>query len=268
MELNKIHLGDAYELIKQVPDKSVDLVYTDIPYLIVDGGKGAGFLKNPTRNALYEKTIGKFANGIDMTLLDELCRVMKKINIFIWCSQEQIFEIMKYFKDKEQKEGIKIACNPLVWCKTNPKPFCNNTWLPDIEYCLYFREAGVKLNDGVKLKSRWYMSKTNKADKEDYIHPTIKPLDLVCRHIKHACPQTPDAVVLDPFMGSGTTAVACIELGLNYLGFEIDEKYWKIAIDRTQGIDAKGQMSLFGASGFIDLQEDDKAMSIFDEGDN
>ena len=109
MKLNEILLGDAYELIKDLPDDSVDLVYTDIPYLIVDGGKGAGFLKNPTRNALYEKTIGKFADGIDMTLLDELCRVMKKINIFIWCSQEQIFEIMKYFEDKEQKDNIKIV---------------------------------------------------------------------------------------------------------------------------------------------------------------
>lgn len=263
MKLNEILLGDAYELIKDLPDDSVDLVYTDIPYLIVDGGKGAGFLKNPTRNALYEKTIGKFADGIDMTLLDELCRVMKKINIFIWCSQEQIFEIMKYFEEKEQKDNIKIACNPLVWCKTNPTPFCNNTWLPDIEYCLYFRETGVKLNDGVKLKSRWYVSKTNKADKEEFIHPTIKPLELVERHILH-CSQKGDTV-LDPFMGSGTTAVACLETGRNYIGFEIDPKYHQIAVDRTNGINAQGQMSLFPPS---EIDFDYQETSIFDdEGD-
>ena len=248
MELNKIYLGDCYELIKQLPDNSVDLVYTDIPYLIVDGGKGAGFLKNPTRNALYEKTIGKFADGIDMSILDELCRVMKKINIFIWCSQEQIFDIWNFFKNKEQELNIKVACNPLVWCKTNPTPFCNNTWLPDIEYCLYFREQGVKLNDGVELKSRWYMSKTNKADKKDYVHPTIKPLELVERHILHT--SKPNDVVLDPFMGSGTTAVASQNTGRNFIGYEIDENYHRIALDRLEGIKANGQLSLFGSGGF------------------
>ena len=261
MKINEIYLGDCYKLIKQVEDKSVDLVYTDIPYLIVDGGKGAGFLKNPTRNALYEKTIGKFADGIDMSLLDELCRVMKKVNIFIWCSQEQILPIMNYFHEKGMKIKKHIACNPLVWCKTNPTPFFNNTWLPNIEYCLYFREAGVKLNDGIELKSRWYVSQINKADKKEFIHPTIKPLELVKRHIEH-CSQKGD-LILDPFMGSGTTAVACAETGRNYIGFEIDPNYHKIALGRVNGINAQGQMNLFTTD--FDRVETERQMTLFDE---
>ena len=64
----------------------------------------------------------------------------------------------------------------LTWNKSNPTPMTNNTFLPDIEYCLYFRETGVKLNDGYELKSKWYESSINKKDKDKYKHPTIKPL--------------------------------------------------------------------------------------------
>ncbi len=131
----------------------------------------------------------------------------------------------------------------LVWCKTNPTPFCNNTFLPDLEYCLMFREKGTKLNNDIKLKSKWYISEKNKKDKDNYIHPTIKPLELVKRHILHST--QPNDIVLDCFCGSGTTCVAAKELGRKYIGMEIDKEYWKIAVDRLNGINANGQMSIF-----------------------
>lgn len=122
----------------------------------------------------------------------------------------------------------------LVRCKTNPQPTTNNVWLPDVEYCLYFREKGVKLNDGYDLKSKWYLGAINQRDKKLYNHPTIKPLDLVERHIKETT-QVGD-VVLDAFLGSGTTAVACKELERNFIGFEINKEYYEIAIDRLKGV--------------------------------
>jgi DNA modification methylase len=138
----------------------------------------------------------------------------------------------------------------LTWNKTNPTPMTNNTFLPDIEYCLYFREKGVPLNDGYELKSKWYISPINKNDKDLFNHPTIKPLELVKRHIKHTTQE--NDIVLDCFMGSGTTAVACKELGRHYIGFEVNPKYYQIAIDRVNGLtvaDRKkkeaGQLSLF-----------------------
>ena len=251
MKLNEIYLGDCYELIKQVPDKSVDLVYTDIPYLF-DMGGGGGFLKTPARKELYKKELVPISFGIDMKILDEFCRVCKKIYCYIWCSKEQILPIGNYFVEKG------CSFNILVWCKTNPTPFANNTFLPDLEYCLVVREEGTKLNDGMELKSKWFVSQTNVADKKDYKHPTIKPLQLVERHILHST--LPNAVVLDPFMGSGTTAVACQETGRQYLGFEINEEYWKISKDRLNGITADGQMSLF-----TNFDEEQETISLFDE---
>lgn len=252
MELNKVYLGDCYELIKQIPDKSIDLVYTDIPYLF-DMGGGGGFLKTPARKELYKKELVPISNGIDMRILDEFCRVCKKIYCYIWCSKEQILPIGNYFVEKG------CSFNILVWCKTNPTPFANNTFLPDLEYCLVVREEGTKLNDGMEYKSKWYVSKTNVDDKKEFKHPTIKPLPLVKRHILHST--LPNAVVLDPYMGSGTTAVACKELGRQYIGFEINEEYHKICVDRLNGINAHGQMSLLND----EPQQKYETVSLFDE---
>lgn len=235
--LNTIQLGDCYEMIKEIPDKSIDLVYIDIPYLYEDHGGGTTALAQRIEN-LTKVQLANIKDGIDYSILDELCRIMKKIYIYIWCSKEQILDLMKYFIDKK---GCRF--NILTWNKTNPTPATNGTYLPDIEYCLVFKENGSpKYNDGYEFKSKWYISGLNTKDKELYNHPTIKPLDLVKRHILHST--QPDDIVLDCFCGSGTTCVACKETGRRYIGMEINKEYWEIANKRINGITANGQMSM------------------------
>lgn len=210
-ETNTIYNEDCYLALKNIPDKSIDCIYTDVPYEMQSGGKGGGAFGNRIYN-LIRNDMKDIIQGFDYSILNEFVRVMKKINIFIWC-------------------------------KPNATPFTNNVWLTDIEYCLYFREKGIKLNDGYELKSKYYVAPTNKFDKDLYNHPTIKPLELVKRHLLHAT-QSND-IVLDPFMGSGTTAVACKETERNFIGFEINKEYYKVAIDRVNGITANGQTTIF-----------------------
>ena len=114
--------------------------------------------------------------------------------------------------------------------------------LPDIEYCLLFREKGCPLYGSYGTKSKWFLSPINKKDKDDYDHPTIKPLELVKRHIINSSKE--NDIIFDPFLGSGTTAVASKELSRQYIGFEINETYYKIAKDRLNGINQKGETSL------------------------
>ena len=235
-ELNKIYNEDSHKAIKDIPDKSIDCIYTDIPYLYETGGGGSSALAQRIQKIQQKDLVG-ITDGIDYGILDEFVRVSKKVNIFIWCSKLQIPHILNYFNDR--------GCNYeiLIWAKTNPTPQTNNVWLPDLEYCLYFREKGVKLNDGYDLKSKYYTSSTNKLDKDDYWHPTIKPLNLVKRHLLHTT--QPNDIVADFFIGSGTTAEAAKELGRKFIGFEIEKKWYDIANDRDNGIDAHGQTSIF-----------------------
>lgn len=231
--INTIQLGNCYELIKKIPDKSIDCVYIDIPYLYDENGGSYSDLGKRIQKIDKEDLRG-INRGIDYSIFEELKRVMKKINLFIWCSKLQIHNILDYF------DTDNIRFEILTWNKTNPTPSCNNKWLPDIEYCLYFKEKGIPLNDGYGLKSKWYLSPINQNDKELYKHPTIKPLDLVKRHLLHTT--QPNDIVLDCFCGSGTTCVACRETGRRFIGIEIDKEYHKIAVDRVNGITASGQM--------------------------
>ena len=106
-----------------------------------------------------------------------------------------------------------------------------------------FKETGAtKYNDGYENKSKWYVSPTNKADKNEWQHPTIKPLELVKRHLKHSCKA--GDTVLDCFMGSGTTGVACKMLDLNFIGMEINKEYFEIAQKRINS-EQHEQLGLF-----------------------
>lgn len=116
---------------------------------------------------------------------------------------------------------------------------------------MIFREDGTNVNYGTyETKSKYYISTINKKDKDLYNHPTIKPLECVKNHILNSTQE--NDVVLDCFMGSGTTGVACKELNRDFIGFEINPDYYNIAVDRINNISQKerekmnkGQISIF-----------------------
>lgn len=215
-----LYNGDCLEVMKNLPTSSVDLVVTDPPY-DVHAGKGGGAFGN--RKAFSE--IQFISNGFSNEVLDELCRVMKKINCYFFCSQKQIIPLLDYFvKDK------KCNYNLLTWHKTNPVPACNNKYLSDTEYCLFFRESGVKILGSFETKKTYYVTPLNIKDKQKYNHPTVKPLDIIQNLIVNSSNE--GDVVLDPFVGSGTTGVACKNLHRNFIGIELDEHYFDVASER------------------------------------
>jgi len=236
--INTIQLGDCYELIKSIPDKSIDLIYTDIPYDI--SYSGGGCLQKNVKNAVKDMNKSKetLLKGIDYKILDDLVRIMKKINIYIWCSKSQIYDLMKYFIEEKQ-----CNFNIICWCKDNPVPFGSSPFLSDIEYCLAFYESGVNFNQGCENKHKWYVSHINQYDKKLYNHPTIKPIEFVKKQILNSTQE--NDIVLDCFCGSGTTCLAAKETGRRYIGMEIDSEYHKIAVNRLNGITANGQTSIF-----------------------
>ena len=172
---NNIYLGNAYELIKGIKDKSVDLIITDPPYDI-QGIHSSGILKTRGKAPSFHKELqeNKLYEGIDLSILDEFCRVLKKINIYIWCNKEQIYDYMTYFV-KEKKCSFEI----LIWAKENPIPFCGTHYLVDKEYCLYFWEQGASVHIPFNRGKTYLISKTNVNDKNDYGHPTIKPIEFI-----------------------------------------------------------------------------------------
>ena len=234
-EPNNIYCVDCYEAIKQLPDKSVDLIVTDPPYDIsVNHGAGAFGVKKKLH---YEQFV-EISDGFNPEILDEFVRVLKRINLYIWCSKNQIPMLLQYFVTER-------GCywNLITWHKTNVCPTCNNKYMNDTEYCLFFREKGVQLYGNYESKKTFYVSAMNTSDKAKFEHSTIKPVSIIENLVENS--SQPKDIVLDCFICSGTTAVACKNLGRKYIGFEINPKWHKIAVDRLNNIQANGQISLF-----------------------
>jgi DNA modification methylase len=248
----QLYNDDCYEKIKDIPDNSVDLVIIDPPYLFNDGiGGGAfGVKKRPYHLEYYamlkrkghadEETerlrikanskrirdnIASLSSGFDYSILDELCRVQERINAYVWCSKSQLKDLFNYYDDK------RCAIDLLTWHKTNPTPLCNNTYLSDTEYCVFVRQRGVKLYGNYHTKRKYWVTPANVADKKRYGgHPTIKPQEIIENLITNSSER--GGVVLDCFMGSGTTGAAAKKLGRSFIGIELDKKYFDIAKER------------------------------------
>ena len=231
MRVNKIYLEDCLQGLKKIPDNSIDLVIIDPPYdIYIKGGKkGNGKLCNDLARLENELIDNNLVNGYDLSILNELIRVMKDINIYIWCNGRQIPMYMKYFIDK-----LHCKLEIIIWGKTNPMPLYNNKYLGDKEYCLYFRKRGYCNPNTYEDAKTIYLSTLNIKDKKLYGHPTIKPLPLIRKLIRNSSKE--NDVVLDCFIGSGTTAVASILENRKYIGFEISKKYYDIALKRISEV--------------------------------
>ena len=221
----KLYQGDCLEVMKNIEDGSVDLVVTDPPYEITT--TGAGMYKQADKQ--YVKELNGMKDGFSEEVLDELCRVMKKINIYFFCSQKQIIPLLDYFVKKK-----KCNWNILSWHKTNPIPACGNKYLTDTEFILFFREKGVKVYGSFDTKRTWYATPLNQSDKKKYGHPTVKPLSILENLVVNSSKE--EGIVLDCFMGSSSTGVACLNTNRNFIGIELDEGYFNIAKKRIEEV--------------------------------
>lgn len=219
----KLYLGDCLKIMQEIKNKSIDLIITDPPYEISTAG--AGIYKQTDKQ--YIKELNNMKDGFSTEVLDELCRVMKKINIYFFCSQKQIIPLLDYFVKKK-----KCNWNILSWHKTNPIPACGNKYLTDTEFILFFREKGVKVYGSFDTKRTWYATPLNQSDKKKYGHPTVKPLTILENLVVNSSQE--GEVVLDCFMGSGSTGVACLNTNRNFIGIELDEGYFNIAQNRIE----------------------------------
>ena len=225
LEINKIHCGDCLELIKQIDDNSIDLIVTDPPYKGHFGKPGGGSFGNRKYFLAVEDGVGSNMDFEIKKYLPMLIKKMKKFNAYFWTSQKLIKDYIIFAEENDFHYDI------LVWIKTNPIPTKNNKYLPDIEYCIFIREKGAYFNNNEKfdLYRKAFFIPVNKSK---FGHPTEKPIDVIKPSILISSKEKD--LILDPFIGSGTTAEACKQLDRNFIGIEISPEYCKIANKRLE----------------------------------
>jgi DNA modification methylase len=218
--INKVICGDCLEVMKDMPDKCVDLVLTDPPYNFES--QGGGLFKKRGNLQRIEDSFG--SDFKPERLLDECERITKSMHGYFWCSKAIVRNYLNWAQDRE------YGFNILTWHKSNPIPANNNNFLPDTEYCIFIRGKGTTFNQGLPFNNYTKYTITSLEKRED--HPTPKPLDLIKKYMKISSNE--GDIILDPFLGSGTTAVAAKQLGRKYVGIEISEKYCEISRQRLR----------------------------------
>lgn len=220
-----IKQGDCLELMKQIPNGSIDLILTDPPYELSNHGGGKTDLAQ--RKLVKDTHIDFISKGFDYdTVFNEYLRILKAPNMLIFCSNKQVSKIMKFFEEKG------LSTTLLVWNKTNPSPLCNGKHLSDIEFIVYVRGKGATFNNDTPFNYKRKVITTPIESNKNRLHPTQKPLEILEQYINlHS--KVGD-LVFDSFMGSGSTGVACLNTSRKFLGFELDKDYFNIAKDRLE----------------------------------
>jgi len=226
-----IHLGDANELICEIDDQSVDLIATDPPY-------GIHFEKNEwdKPNQLNWHDLAKHFKRVlkpsgNLIVFQGWSYVAETKMIL-----DQDFTIKNWIiydrvKGRGAKTNFVSTREDILWYVMDEKNHVYNK----IDSTIKKKTGGMGLKNGTKyraLSNVWSdISPIVPWSKERVKHPTQKPVSLMNRIVEVF--SNPNDVVLDPFLGSGTTAVSCQMLGRHCIGFEKNPEYYQIILDRT-----------------------------------
>lgn len=217
--------GDCLERMKEIPDGSVDLCVSDIPYKLTGGGKGDGVNSKRPKGILQDNTqlmkVPKFKDW-----LPELYRVMKdETHIYLMCNFLNLNQLMNDVQDV----GFKMV-NLLVWEKNNCTP--SQFYMKNCEYTLLIRKGKSKYINNIGASKTVHKFDNIIGNK---VHPTEKPLELMRFYVENSSNE--GNVVLDMFTGSCSTGVACLNTNRKFIGIEMDENYFNIGVKRLEETD-------------------------------
>lgn len=253
---NKLYLGDNIDVLQELYSKNgefVDMIFADPPYFLSNDGftcQNGKMVK--VNKGDWDKSKGAEENHkYNLAWLSACQKVLKKDGT-IWISgtQHVIFDIGFAL----QQLGFKIL-NMITWEKPNPAPnlscrhFTHSTelliWAGKSEKSKHTFNYDLmrEENGGKQMKSVWAFTAPKNSEKTFGKHPTQKPIDLLNRIIKASTNE--GDIVLDPFLGSGTTAVSCILNNRKYIGIEKEKEYFELAKKRVEDVEIKVKNGLW-----------------------
>ena len=227
-------LGDCLERMKEIPDGSVDAIICDPPFNIVEKiGKNIHIFRQGEKQAgsSISRESMLFDVGFDqISWLGVAIRKLKKGgNMIVFNDWENMGDIAKEARSHKMK--VKCLCH---WQKPNPTPAeWRRRFVAGREYFIHLSKGGKNTFNTESLNfGSFNVPLTPMSEKLSGKHPNQKPLTLMRQLVEIMT--NPGDLVLDPFMGSGSTGVACANTGRKFIGIELDLNYFNIALDRIE----------------------------------
>jgi site-specific DNA-methyltransferase (adenine-specific) len=250
---------DFFEGVARVRDESVDLVIADPPY-----GLGKDYGNDSDR------LNGEAYLGFSRRWIDAICAKLKPTgSLYVFLTWQHSPEVFSYLKTRL------LMVNEIIWDRKVPSMGGSTRKFSSVHDTIglfaksrdyYFDVDSVRipydpetkrartrsifvgkkwLEVGYNPKDVWSVTRLHRQDPERADHPTQKPLEIIERMVLASAP--PGGLVLDPFMGSGTTAVAAVKHRRRFTGFEINTEYFATAQLRLRGLDAEPARSASGS---------------------
>jgi site-specific DNA-methyltransferase (adenine-specific) len=228
----KLINGDCLEEIDKLIEKDikVDLVVTDPPYKIVQGGCAnkavtinatGGILNKYSGDNIDLIKKGKIFEHNEVEFKEWLPKIYKILkdqsHCYIMINGRNLAELQM----EAERAGFEYH-NILIWDKGNSTP--NKWYMQRCEFILFLRKGKAKNINNLGSTTLLKVSNVKRGTK---LHPTEKPVNLLKVFIKNSTNK--NDIILDPFMGSGSTGVACMETDRQFIGIELDKRYYKIA---------------------------------------
>lgn len=234
MKTDIIYNEDCIKGLKKLPNDCIDLIVTDPPYMISKPGKNINIGERIRVNLDFGSWnhFSSVANYYQFTeqWFSECCRVLKPGGwIYIFFSHQKLgfFDLSLASKYRLKHKTT------FAWLKTNPYPAFRTNWLSASEFVWIGCKHKGTIKNYLSHKEMYnYILTPNKSSYGETSHPTEKPKIVIERFIRSSSHERD--IVLDPFIGSGTTAVVCKYLNRRYIGFESNSNYYKIALERIQ----------------------------------
>lgn len=217
----ELYFGDATEVIPELGE-CADLVCTDAPYKIESGGNTSGQMKGKFAKGVYDNSGSIVIADIKWPEIMALCFTCLKSgnHAYVMANNRNVHDLLQEAKNV----GFKFH-NLLVWDKGNVTP--NRWYMKNCEFTGFFYKENTKYINDCGAKQLIYIPQEPHEN-----HPTTKPVLLMRHYIEQSTNE--GQVVIDPFMGSGTTGVACVMSGRKFIGIEIDERYFDMSCRRIE----------------------------------
>lgn len=220
---------DALIGLKELSDESIDCIITDPPYEVISGGHGGKDSSSQAKRpaGMLSKNDGKIFTYNNLKInnwIKECYRVLKNdTHIYIMTNVLNLEEYMQEIRSA----GFNIH-NLLVWEKNNATP--NRWYMKNCEYIIFARKGAAKPINNCGTKTVLQIKNV-----KNKIHPTEKPTELLRIFIENSTNE--NDIILDPFGGSMSTALAALQTKRKCISFEIDENYFKVGLDRLNNFD-------------------------------
>ena len=221
METNVCYQGDCLDVMKSIPDKSIDMILVDPPYKVISGGNKselAGW-----HGSVLEKNDGRIFKHNNIKFSDYLPELFRLLKDGSHCYVMVNFINLNELLDESKKAGFEQH-NLLVWEKNNK--VLSRWYMKNAEYILFlYKKPAKKINN---IGTPTILKANNPRNK---IHPTEKPVELLEIMINNSSKE--NDIILDCFAGSGSLGMACKNTNRNFILIEKDEKYCDIIKERV-----------------------------------